>query len=125
MTDDKWRSMVLDCGEYLKEGETPAERIDREIKDCLSMMKMLEKEKRKSEALAAERDALAAEVERLSEALLVYGKKVRDYTHENSFLSDSGYDWLNEDCGTLALSILEEEEENEMSPVKDREDYEV
>lgn len=52
---DKWQSMVLDCEEYLKEGETPAERIDREIKDCLSMMKMLEKEKRKSEALQAER----------------------------------------------------------------------
>ena len=54
VTPDKWRSMVLDCEQYLKEGETPAQRIKREIEDCLSLMKLLEKEKLKSESLEAE-----------------------------------------------------------------------
>ena len=40
---DKWQSMVLDCEEYLKFGETPVERIEREINDCLALMKLLEK----------------------------------------------------------------------------------
>lgn len=48
---DKWQSMVLDCGEYLKPGETPAERIEREINDCLALMKLLEKKQMRIQEL--------------------------------------------------------------------------
>jgi len=51
---DKWQSMVLDCEEHLKDDETPAQRIEREIADNLTLLKLLEKEKRKSEQLEAE-----------------------------------------------------------------------
>ena len=51
---DKWQSMVLDCEEHLKDGETPAQRIERERTDNLTLLKLLEKGKRKSEQLEAE-----------------------------------------------------------------------
>lgn len=46
---DEWQSMVLDCEKYLKPGETPRQRMDRDHADVLAMMKLLEIEKRKSE----------------------------------------------------------------------------
>lgn len=54
---DKWQSMVLDCEEYLKPGETPRQRMDRDHADVLALLKLLEAEKRKAEQLEAERDA--------------------------------------------------------------------
>lgn len=57
---DKWQSMVLDCGEYLKPGETPAERIEREINDCLALMKLLEKKQMRIQELEAENKRLKA-----------------------------------------------------------------
>ncbi len=38
------------CAPYLKDGETPAERIERERQDCLALMALLAKEKLRSEA---------------------------------------------------------------------------
>ena len=48
---DKW---LLDCAQYLKFGETPAERIEREINDCLALMKLLEKKQSRIEELEAQ-----------------------------------------------------------------------
>jgi cell division protein FtsB len=59
-------------------------------------------------ALSAERDALAAEVEKLREALTVYSDKVSEYAHEEPAISDLAYDWLNEDGGRQARAALEE-----------------
>ena len=53
---DKWQSMVLDCEEYLKFGETPAERIEREINDCLALMKLLETKQVRIEELEAKNE---------------------------------------------------------------------
>lgn len=47
-----------DCSEYLKEGETPAQRLASNHKEILTLMKLLEKEKRHSEVwVKAARDA--------------------------------------------------------------------
>ena len=51
---DKWQSMVIDCEEYLKPGETPRQRMDRDHADVLGLIKLLETEKRKSERLEAQ-----------------------------------------------------------------------
>ena len=39
------------CAIYLKEGETPAQRIERDHRDSLALMRLLAQEKHKSEAL--------------------------------------------------------------------------
>lgn len=44
------------CGLYLKQGETPAERIERDHRDSLALMTLLKQEKHKSEVLQAQRD---------------------------------------------------------------------
>lgn len=45
-----------DCDKYLKPDETPRQRMDRDQADVLSLLKLLEREKYKSEA--ARNDAL-------------------------------------------------------------------
>ena len=55
---DKWQSMVLDCEEYLKPGETPRQRMDRDHADVLALIKLLEASRRKSEWLEAENKLL-------------------------------------------------------------------
>lgn len=47
-----------DCAPYLKEGETPAERIKRDLADADSLMSLYRD-------VIAERDALKAELERI------------------------------------------------------------
>ena len=47
-------ALVADCAIYLKDGETPRERMDRDHADILGLMKLLEREKRNTEALQAE-----------------------------------------------------------------------
>ena len=59
---DKWQSTVLDCDEYLKPGETPAERIQREINDCLALMKLLEKKQKRIEELEVDLRKLALDL---------------------------------------------------------------
>ena len=44
-------AQIAACEPYLKEGETPAERIERDHKDSLAMMTLLAREKTKNEAL--------------------------------------------------------------------------
>ena len=43
-------SRELECSEYLKDGETPRQRMDRDQSDVLGLMKLLEREKYKSES---------------------------------------------------------------------------
>ena len=66
---DKWQSMVLDCEEYLKPGETPRQRMDRDHADVLGLIKLLEASKQKSERLEAK---LAKAVEALQQLVIEY-----------------------------------------------------
>ena len=80
---DKWQSMVLDCEEYLKFGETPAERIEREINDCLALMKLLETKQVRIEELEAKlaKAAEALDVDLIEQAIsdvLSEGGTIRD-----------------------------------------------
>lgn len=43
----------IDCAQYLKDGETPAERITRALKDIDGLLTMLAQEKRKNESAAS------------------------------------------------------------------------
>jgi chromosome segregation ATPase len=51
-------ALVADCAEYLKDGETPRQRMDRDHADVLSLMAMLAKDRQ-------ERDDARAEIARL------------------------------------------------------------
>jgi len=48
---DALQAVIDACAIYLKEGETPAQRIERDHRDALALMSLLAQEKRKSEAL--------------------------------------------------------------------------
>lgn len=45
------RALVEDCATFLKEGETPRQRMERDQADILGLMALLAKEKKKNEAL--------------------------------------------------------------------------
>ena len=45
------RQMLADCDKYLKEGETPAQRIERERRDTEAVLNLLIREKRKTERM--------------------------------------------------------------------------
>lgn len=45
------RKMLADCEQYLKEGETPAQRIERERRDTEAVLNLLIREKRKNERM--------------------------------------------------------------------------
>lgn len=47
------RQMLADCAQYLKEGETPAQRIERERRDTEAALNLLIREKQKTERLRA------------------------------------------------------------------------
>lgn len=47
----KLRQMLADCEQYLKEGETPAQRIERERRDTEAVLNLLIREKRKTERM--------------------------------------------------------------------------
>lgn len=61
-----------DCAPYLKEGETPAERIKRAIGDADSLMSLYRD-------VLAERDALKAENERLTNCLKKANDQAEDF----------------------------------------------
>ena len=44
-------AQIAACEPYLKEGETPAERIERDHRDSLALMRLLAQEKTKNEVL--------------------------------------------------------------------------
>jgi len=44
-------AQIAACEPYLKEGETPAERIERDHRDSLALMTLLAREKTKNEAM--------------------------------------------------------------------------
>jgi hypothetical protein len=46
------RQMIEDCEPYLKDGETPAQRIERERRDTEAVLNLLIREKRKTEQLS-------------------------------------------------------------------------
>lgn len=46
------RQMLVDCEHYLKEGETPAQRIERERRDTEAVLNLLIREKQKTERMA-------------------------------------------------------------------------
>ena len=45
------RQMLADCEQYLKDGETPAQRIERERRDTEAVLNLLIREKRKNERM--------------------------------------------------------------------------
>jgi hypothetical protein len=54
-------ALVADCAEYLKDGETPRQRMDRDHADVLALMEMLAKDRTERDRLRAEkRRALSA-----------------------------------------------------------------
>ena len=48
---DALQAAIDACAIYLKEGETPAQRIERDHRDSLALMRLLAQEKLKSETL--------------------------------------------------------------------------
>lgn len=48
------RKLVDDCAVYLKDGETPAQRIERERNEVMTLLSMLSIEKNHAESLRAE-----------------------------------------------------------------------
>ena len=55
--DVRWRQMLADCEQYLKDGGTPAQRIERERRDTEAVLNLLIRE---------------AQNERMREALQLY-----------------------------------------------------
>lgn len=47
------QGLLDECSTYLKDGETPAQRMARDHRDSLALMELLAREKRKSEAMLA------------------------------------------------------------------------
>jgi hypothetical protein len=65
---DKWQSMVLDCEKYLKSGETPRQRMDRDHAESLALMKLYQAALERAEAAEArERAAVAAAYEKAAD----------------------------------------------------------
>ena len=54
------RKMLADCEQYLKDGETPAQRIERERRDTDAVLTLLIREKQKTEPLQKALTALLA-----------------------------------------------------------------
>jgi hypothetical protein len=74
-TSDDLVERLRECAEYLKPGETPAQRMARDHKDILALMKLLQREKERVETLkTALHDAVSHNTE---------NARLRDkYAHE-------------------------------------------
>lgn len=47
----EYLTMLAECEQYLKDGETPAQRIERERRDTEAVLALLIREKRKTERM--------------------------------------------------------------------------
>lgn len=84
-------ALIADCADYLKEGETPRQRMDRDHKDVLALMDMLAKEKMKREAAEA---ALVNSEAVLKEAV----DTINNLRELNTTAEDeNGHRWANSD----------------------------
>lgn len=61
------RQMLADCEQYLKLGETPAQRIERERRDTEAVLNLLIREKRKTEAMREVMQRMVAGIDHLAE----------------------------------------------------------
>lgn len=61
------RQMVADCDVYLKEGETPAQRIERERRDTEAVLNLLIREKQRTEAMREVMLRMMAGIDHLAE----------------------------------------------------------
>jgi len=61
------RQMVADCDAYLKEGETPAQRIERERRDTEAVLNLLIREKQRTEAMREVMLRMMAGIDHLAE----------------------------------------------------------
>lgn len=57
-----WRDRVNECAPYLKDGETPLQRIERDHRDTMALMRLLAAEKIKNEALMSANTGQAATI---------------------------------------------------------------
>lgn len=61
------RQMLADCDQYLKEGETPAQRIERERRDTEAVLNLLIREKQRTEAMREVMLRMIAGIDHLAE----------------------------------------------------------
>jgi hypothetical protein len=60
-------ALVADCFGYLKEGETPRQRMDRDQRDVLALMEMLAKDRAERDALRARLAPIVALADRIAD----------------------------------------------------------
>ena len=72
------RAMIDDCAPYLKDGETPRQRMDRDHQDVLSLMQMLAKDRAERDDLRAK---LAVAVEALDYLVRAFDRVVGNSNH--------------------------------------------
>ncbi len=72
------RAKLADCAPYLKDGETPRQRMDRDHQDVLSLMQMLAKDRADRDVLRAK---LAVAVEALDYLVRAFDRVVGNSNH--------------------------------------------
>ncbi len=63
---EKAESLIAECAEYLKEGETPKQRMDRDHADVLSLMEMLTTDRKRRDEAEARCQVLEAVIQEYS-----------------------------------------------------------
>ena len=97
-------ALVAECDIYLKEGETPRQRMDRDHLDVLALMKMLADDRKR-------RDEAEARVKALTEALEFYAAENTYVTHYEREACDCCthiFEPINQDKGETARAALQE-----------------
>lgn len=61
------RQMLADCEQYLKEGETPAQRIERERRDTEAVLNLLIREKQRTQSMREVMLRMMAGIDHLAE----------------------------------------------------------
>lgn len=97
-------ALVAECDIYLKEGETPRQRMDRDHLDILALGKMLADDRKR-------RDEAEARVKALTAALDFYADEstyVTHYAREACDRCTRIFEPINEDRGETARAALQE-----------------